>query len=941
MKKITTLLLAILTAATATAQTEVTASEAKTLYKATSKKRVSVHDPSVVYDSTSGRYYILGTMQGIAYTTDMQNWTSDKLTWQTASSNNAAIEDVFTTPAVTKVKKDGTEVDFPAFNAADWSARGDSDWGYGNLWAPDIIWNPTMKKWCQYLSVNGDSWHSSIVLLTADNITGPYRYQGPVVICGFKDSEHSYKETDLELAIGTQSSLPSRYNVGNNWGKRWPHTIDPCVFYDEEGNLWMAYGSWSGGIWMLQLDENTGLRDYDVTYPSTGGSTDGVTSDPYFGKKVAGGYYVSGEGPYIQHIGDYYYLFVSYGFYSPDGGYEMRVFRSTAPDGPYRDASNRSAIFSSATKNYGAGTDTRGEKLMGAYNGWGFQTEGETAQGHNSVITADGRTYLVYHTKFNDGHPDWGFHAVRVHQLFQNKNGWLVAAPFEYNGESVTSADVAEKELTADGDIPGVYQILVHKYKMDYENMEEVTPVTVTLKADGTVSGTYTGTWSREAGTSYLTLKLGSTTYNGVIYEEQMDGQSIKAITFTAMANSGVNVWGYKMTPKYEVAYMANHISVPASTRKDIDLYGMDYGMDDAAINASVQWTSNMPDIISNYGKYNPNGLADDTNVTLTGRVEAGDYFFQKDYTVKALSETNSVYAYDYKTGMVAHYGFDDADLTNAFDLTQKATLARSSTTALPTLESGDPLRTGQVVHLNFGANAKESYISMPNPLYGKTLDTGATIAFWVKRTDDNLYDGLFSFNNGDARFFMTGNVYLGYNNGAGNWLDINQPGTVQTDYLPVNRWNFVVVTINRNKNTGISIYVNGTAQNTNNIYNGKLNGTDVTAKGGFDYNLIVDLLTASQNLYFGKGSFWGSPDVRLDDIIVYDKVLSYTEELALTAMASRVYDFRTLSPTGIEDIVIEPSVKADNQWYDLQGRRVENPRNGLYIKNGKKIVVR
>ena len=142
----------------------------------------------------------------------------------------------------------------------------------------------------------------------------------------------------MEEGRGELSEVTCGYKVGCKWGERWPHTRDPDVFFDEEGKLWLCDGSWSGGIWMLELDEETGLRDYDVEYPSVNGSSNGVTSDPYFGKKIAGGYYVSGEGPYIEHIGNWYYLFVSYGFFSPDGGYEMRVFRSDKPDGPYKDS---------------------------------------------------------------------------------------------------------------------------------------------------------------------------------------------------------------------------------------------------------------------------------------------------------------------------------------------------------------------------------------------------------------------------------------------------------------------------------------------------------------------------------------------------------------------------------------------------------------------------
>ena len=152
------------------------------------------------------------------------------------------------------------------------------------------------------MSVNGPIYNSVIVLLTSDKIDGTYVYQGPVVFGGFlsgSNADISWKKTDLELVIGEQTSLPARYNQGaSNWPKYWTNVIDPCVFYDNDGQLWMSYGSWFGGIWMLQLDEETGLRDYDVTYESNYSEKgQGVTSDPYFGKKIAGCYQVSAPFP--------------------------------------------------------------------------------------------------------------------------------------------------------------------------------------------------------------------------------------------------------------------------------------------------------------------------------------------------------------------------------------------------------------------------------------------------------------------------------------------------------------------------------------------------------------------------------------------------------------------------------------------------------------------
>jgi arabinan endo-1,5-alpha-L-arabinosidase len=498
----------------------------------------------------------------VAKTTDLMSWTYVNkgketgttdlvgVAWATANSDNAVSSLAFTTPALKKVKKGGVEYDF-AFDAQAWSKRGNANYDIkGNLWAPDVIYNTAMKKWCMYMSVNGDAWYSSIVLLTADNIEGPYTYQAPVVISGFHTGT-AYKDTDLEIVLGTQSSLPERYNMktsgSGNWGERWPNNIDPCVFYDEEGKLWMSYGSWSGGIWMLELDEKTGLRDYDVNYELTG-SGNGITIDPYFGKKIAGGYYVSGEASYIEYIGGYYFLFVTYGGLEATGGYQMRVFRSEKPDGPYLDVRNTSAIFQSYKLNYGStSNDNRGENIFGAYGDWGNQVKGnwsERSQGHNSIIAAeDGRTYLVYHTRFqNRGE----IHEVRVHQVFQNEDGWLVAAPFEYTGEQVKSADMATSQQIPTSQIAGSYKLLTHKFKLDHTKSELATPVDVLFNADGTISGDVSGTWSVKEGTSYMTIQIGNDEFKGVMVEQTLEPTFDKAAAFTAVARNGVTIWGYK-----------------------------------------------------------------------------------------------------------------------------------------------------------------------------------------------------------------------------------------------------------------------------------------------------------------------------------------------------------------------------------------------------------
>ena len=510
-------------------------------------KRVSVHDPSIVWDQATSTYYIFGSHRAAAKCNNMMSWEAFTAPWATATSKDAANADAFTTPEVTKVTKGGKEYDLN-FNAFAWSARGSESYSVdGMMWAPDVIYNKKLGKYCMYLSINGDGWYSSIIMLTADNITGPYRYQAPVVMSGFRSGD-SYKSTDLEIVLGEQASLPERYAPTDNYGNHWPNAIDPCVFYDEDGNLLMSYGSWSGGIFMLQLDEETGLRDYDVDYELS------ATSDPYFGKKIAGGAYVSGEASYIEYIGGYYFLFMTYGGLEAAGGYQMRVFRSLNPDGPYVDSKGSSALYDSYQLNFGAGENdgNRGVNIFGAYSKWGNlltgganEASGERAQGHNSIIAAeDGRTYLVYHTRFQD----WGEgHQVRVHQVYQNEEGWLVAAPFEYTGEGVKSAGIAAAQKVATADIAGNYKLLAHRYGLDHAAKEYAVPVDITLNADGTISGDATGTWSIKAGTSYITINLGSD-YKGVMVPQTLEPTDTKVPCFTALdSKTGVTIWGYKV----------------------------------------------------------------------------------------------------------------------------------------------------------------------------------------------------------------------------------------------------------------------------------------------------------------------------------------------------------------------------------------------------------
>lgn len=543
-------------------------------------KRVVCHDPSIFMDTiTTGTkespvYYIYGSHLGNGKTTAEKYY----INWDIFSKG----EEV-TTPDGLFVDQNGNNVLYSnAYSNANsdahkWQAKNNAV--KGMEWAPDVIYNKKMKKWCMYMSLNGDSWCSVIVLFTSDRPNGGWKYAGPVVYSGFQGTyEHNgyaaandYKHTDLEKVIGEQASLPARYKVADKWGEYWPNCIDPCVFYDEEGKLWMSYGSWSGGIFIFQLDEATGLRDYTVKYEEVltkAGDYHSCTSDPYFGKKIAGGYYVSGEASYIQPIGKYYYLFMSYGGLSATGdyfgvGYQMRVFRSEKPDGPYIDCNTtkgQSALYTQYQLNFGnEATTDRGVRIMSAYK-WDGMTKAEIAQGHNSaIVDHKGRALLVYHTRqVSSGEG----HSVRVHQMFVNQDGWLVAAPYEFYGEEVNQDDIDTKQQYDADAVAGEYQIIVHKYRQDAVKQEYAKPENISLGTDGKITGAYEGTWKLVDNTGYVNIALkgvngGSKTttvqFKGVMVEQTTNiAKKNKALCFTALSSStgvlgttrGVCIWG-------------------------------------------------------------------------------------------------------------------------------------------------------------------------------------------------------------------------------------------------------------------------------------------------------------------------------------------------------------------------------------------------------------
>ncbi len=757
---------------------------------------VSVHDPSIIKEGDT--YYIFGSHLAWAKTKDL-------IHWETFENNiNKDFKTLFA-------------------KEAEWAAMGDSTYVVdGNMWAPDVIWNETLNKWCMYMSINGCSWNSCICLLTADHLDGDWEYVGPIIYSGFTDSKssHNFSKTDYTKVTG-DTTIPARYTMtaytctGNDgktktesttWNRRYgAHAIDPCIITDSAGDWYMAYGSWSGGIYMIKLDKTTGLRDYTTKYNYVENE-----QDPYMGYHLAGGNGVSGEASYIQKVEDYYYLYVTLGGLVADGGYNMRVFRSKNLTGPYVDYSGDDAR--TQTANYNSSV---GNRVMSGYQ-WSYMQTGYVAQGHNSAfVDDDGKAYVIYHTRFNDGTEG---HQVRVHQMFVNEEGWLVTAPFEYTGETLSTNVTKE-------DVAGAYEVLFHRLNIDYGNLEVVTGENLTFNADGTITGDRTGTWEFSSkGTPYVTMKIGNYTYKGVFLKQQIEDATDTTWTFTVLGNDEISVWGYKYVGDGEelATKAAENLVMPQGTFVNLELPAKGIN------NSTITWKSSNKAVLTSDGKITiPTA---DTKVTLTGTFTVQGVSVEKDYPITVYSpqtdKENKVLA-TYFTG-------EKKDLTNA---------------------------------------VKGTY-QYANPFYdgttkGLEMYNGVSIKFDVKPTAgaDQWLTDIIGFNSGSTGgLYFEGNSYLGFNHGPGKIFDANVVNGTNwawgTDFI--NTSASVEIKI---LPTGFEVYINDIlAYNQADIGNKVPGSTDMTS-----WASILDFLqNAATYLNFGWGSWWeGGYKGTISDVVL------------------------------------------------------------------------
>lgn len=346
--------------------------------------QVRIHDPSRIHKEGS-RYYTFGT--GFSF------------------NGNSA-------PVISKYSNNLTHwEDGPAVfdGIPDWADEEVPD-NPNFMWAPDVFYHD--GEYRLYYSVSSWGSQNSVIGL-ATNATLNFDSRG-------------YEWVDQGMVIESETGA-APYNA-----------IDAGVFYDDAtSRMWLTFGSHWNGIYITELDPETGLI-LSPRAPATN-----IARNP--GSPVN-----AIEAPFLMGHDGRYYLFVNWDSccQGEDSTYKIRVGRSDSPIGPFVDRS-------------GVPMTSGGGELF-------LATEGdEIGPGHFSDFHEDGVNYFSYH--YYDG-DDRGRSKLGIREFVWTLDGWPVLAddlpPGDYNYDGlVDAADFAVwrdtlglsgNGLPADGDGSGV-----------------------------------------------------------------------------------------------------------------------------------------------------------------------------------------------------------------------------------------------------------------------------------------------------------------------------------------------------------------------------------------------------------------------------------------------------------------------------------------------------
>ena len=462
---------------------------------------------------------------------------------------------------------------------------GGSDAAYtsdsASWWAPDIVAKPDGSGYWLYTCVVDGAGNNSGMLINSS-------YYARACILLYESDSLNAGTFKPVLDENGDPAVLMQSTIRRNESQKDVNAIDPQIIYDAEGNMYMAYGSFGSGNYILELDPETGLRkdgkgwqthndvrdwvetDIQALYsgtPAEGDSQAVGWEHDYYGKNISkqnmeapviarhDNVTVMDEDGNVLEEGKTYF----YSMHSYDGladNYQMWGGRSESVWGIYRSTEG-GVIY-----NVGPGNSSNeGNKYMGGFT-WHSKSEGNTEldiilPGHNDLFTtSSGVSVAAYITRANG---DTSRFVTQIHQYYLNSYGQIVINPNRYGGEMDRSVSAEELFSYTDG---GKFKMVVSINQQDTSNAVAVNlsrDVTLTQSAsdpdtgdiyDGSAAtGTPIGTW-KMYGNGYIkftfdaTLKSatgrdsGDTVFYGVVRPAWLGDQNKSGFTITCLGQT-------------------------------------------------------------------------------------------------------------------------------------------------------------------------------------------------------------------------------------------------------------------------------------------------------------------------------------------------------------------------------------------------------------------
>ena len=477
----------------------------------TGTTEANVHDPSVI--EANGKFYTFSTDNMPPEFGYQVRESDDLIHWEYVG---VAIEGHGNSATAAGIYGGGTGALQEVYDVLSEDANWNNVW---TLWAPDVVEGSDGKFWLYGCwTARFGQGHSVIFLCKADEVTGPYTFDS--------------------ILLYSYDGLPT--NNDN------PNAIDTKFFYFGD-ILYMAYFSFTGGTWSIELDPETGRRADGLTGDALLPAGNTPAADRYGTRLVAG---TVTEGPTINYhenvaiyegdpaeynadlvmYEDRYYLMGSANSLSAD--YNMRSFVGTVEE----DGLLAFTSYNGETGNRVSGSFSWRESDTTRVPNYDF-----FAPGHNDMITtSDGRNILAYHNRIGFG---GGAHYLFTSSYAFTSRGDLVMNPNRYAGEAVRK--IVEEEITAISEGSYSYAAVTNNsYRQSFNGGYAKDDMILTADHKIQIGGQDAGTWIFY-GDNYIYIDITEGEldgeYYGVVMPAYIEASRAGGLTISCLSGNGRN----------------------------------------------------------------------------------------------------------------------------------------------------------------------------------------------------------------------------------------------------------------------------------------------------------------------------------------------------------------------------------------------------------------